>query len=255
MIMAGELFDSYGRPVIIPVAQDESSGLFDNYGRPLQVVNALPLTGGHITGDVTLDAGKTVDGVDVSAHAVDTSAHQVSGFEAGLVGQYQVGLPVMAASALTLTAEQIEACLFIVRRKSTYDRIAFQVTTAGAAGTIGRAGIYADNGSLYPGALVLDAGTIAVEGTGVKEISINQQLNKGIYWLVLVSDGTPAVKGHLAAMSPLGIGAADFGTLYTQGHYRKAAVGSGALAATFPASALLRIDYMPAICLRLASND
>jgi hypothetical protein len=49
--MTGELFDSYGRPVIIPVALDDSSGLFDNYGRPLQVVNALPLTGGHITGE------------------------------------------------------------------------------------------------------------------------------------------------------------------------------------------------------------
>ncbi len=56
--MAGELFDSYGRPVIIPVAFDDSSGLTDNYGRPLQVINALPLSGGTLTGDLNIGANK-----------------------------------------------------------------------------------------------------------------------------------------------------------------------------------------------------
>jgi hypothetical protein len=58
--MAGELFDSYGRPVIIPVAFDDSSGLSDNYGRPLVVVNAIPLSGGTLTGDLNIGANKIV---------------------------------------------------------------------------------------------------------------------------------------------------------------------------------------------------
>jgi len=37
--MVGELFDSYGRPVIVPVGFDEGSGLFDNYGRPIKVID------------------------------------------------------------------------------------------------------------------------------------------------------------------------------------------------------------------------
>lgn len=39
--------------------------------------NALTLVGPTVdlTGDITMDAGKTVDGVDVSAHAADASAH------------------------------------------------------------------------------------------------------------------------------------------------------------------------------------
>ncbi len=56
--MAGELFDSYGRPVVIPVAFDDSSGLTDNFGRPLVVVNAIPLTGGTMTGDLNIGANK-----------------------------------------------------------------------------------------------------------------------------------------------------------------------------------------------------
>jgi hypothetical protein len=56
--MPGELFDSYGRPVIIPVAFDDSSGLTDNFGRPLVVVNAIPLSGGTLTGDLNIGANK-----------------------------------------------------------------------------------------------------------------------------------------------------------------------------------------------------
>jgi len=57
-VMAGELFDSYGRPVVIPVAFDDSSGLTDNFGRPLVVVNAIPLTGGTMTGDLNIGSNK-----------------------------------------------------------------------------------------------------------------------------------------------------------------------------------------------------
>lgn len=35
----------------------------------------LPLAGGAITGDVTVTSGKTIDGVDISAHAVDYALH------------------------------------------------------------------------------------------------------------------------------------------------------------------------------------
>lgn len=38
----------------------------------------LPLAGGHMTGNITLDASRTVDGVDISAHAADPNAHHAA---------------------------------------------------------------------------------------------------------------------------------------------------------------------------------
>ena len=43
--------------------------------------------------------------------------------------------------------------------------------------------------------MLLDAGEMSVATTGVKTITINQQLTKGIYWLAVVSDGAPTLLG------------------------------------------------------------
>lgn len=51
----------------------------------------LPLSGGHISGNVTMSGGKTFDGVDISVHAADADAHHdtvtVSGSDLDLTGQ------------------------------------------------------------------------------------------------------------------------------------------------------------------------
>jgi hypothetical protein len=72
-----------------------------------------------------------------------------------------------------------------VPRSLSIDRIGAEVTTAGDAASTLTLCIYADDGSGYPGALVLNAGTVAADSTGVKEITLGspQALTPGTYWI------------------------------------------------------------------------
>lgn len=72
-------------------------------------------------------------------------------------------------------------------------RIGGEITAAGTAGCTYRLGIYADAG-MTPGALVLDAGTIAGDSATVQEITLGSTLvlTAGWYWLGGVLQGTPA---------------------------------------------------------------
>ncbi|KKK64549.1 hypothetical protein LCGC14_2983100, partial [marine sediment metagenome] len=101
-----------------------------------------------------------------------------------------------ANSTLAITADRLYALPCSITRPMTLDRLAFEVTGAGAGGTAARLGIYDDDGAGYPGALVVDAGTVLVDGVGVKAITINQAIEPGLYWLGLVSDGTPTIRAH-----------------------------------------------------------
>jgi hypothetical protein len=140
-----------------------------------------------------------VSDVDLSAHAADLSAHIRDLREIWRTGTYMPSLLFTndwIASAAALTANRLEAIGYPIPRTMIFDRIGFYVSTGGAPGTQARLGIYQDDGNCYPGTLVLDAGLVAVDSTGIKEITINQQLSKGLYWLVIISDGTPAVWGR-----------------------------------------------------------
>lgn len=79
---------------------------------------------------------------------------------------------------------------FIVSGDETFDSIGVNVTTSGAGST--RLGIYKnqEGRNAYPGPLILDAGTVAINTNGVKEIAINTLLTKGLYWLVHVQNVT-----------------------------------------------------------------
>lgn len=76
--------------------------------------------------------------------------------------------------------------------RTAVDRIACEVTSAGTTGAVVRLGIYEDNGENNPGALLVDAGTVDATTTGVKELTISQTLEPGLYWLVAVNQGTPS---------------------------------------------------------------
>ncbi len=65
----------------------------------------------------------------------------------------------------------------------TIDRIGCNVTTAGTAGHVARLGVYnADPGTGLPTTVRVDAGTVAVDTTGVKEVAITATLH-GLHWL------------------------------------------------------------------------
>lgn len=67
--------------------------------------------------------------------------------------------------------------LWMPRGGAAVDRIGITVKTAAGASETCRLGIYAANSSTFlPDALVVDAGTVAVDSTGVKEITISETI-------------------------------------------------------------------------------
>ena len=96
------------------------------------------------------------------------------------------------SSDLTLVANRLYATFFPVAHKQTWDRIGLDVQTAGGGGELARLGLYSLGTDGLPGALMLDAGTVAVDGTGDKEIVISHTLAPGWYFVALLSDSSTA---------------------------------------------------------------
>lgn len=91
--------------------------------------------------------------------------------------------PAGSSTSSTLGVGTLRLLPWIVHRAITIDRIGAEVTSAGDAGSKLRLGIYADNGNGYPGALVLDAGTIDGDSATVQSVTISQALSPGLYWV------------------------------------------------------------------------
>lgn len=192
-------------------------------------------------------------------HAADLDAHTYDIRQKLRTGQYFPPAPSFQDVPLALVANEILAIPFIVARALTVDRLAIHVTIAAAGGAIARLGIYEDGANLYPGDLVLDAGTVAVDGAAVVAATINQALTKGLYWLAIVSDNTPTVNCFYQSYPILGLVAATFGIENNQSVcWGQAAVGSGALADPFVGAAAIRTTathVAPVVAYRIASLD
>jgi len=88
---------------------------------------------------------------------------------------------------LTLVLNRLYAAPFRLNASGTADRIGIDVATAAAAGGVARLVIYSPDGTGgMPGAVVLDAGTVAIDTTGGKTITISQALSAGFYWLAVI---------------------------------------------------------------------
>lgn len=85
---------------------------------------------------------------------------------------------VLAVGTLRLTP-------FYVPHATTVSKIGAEVTVVGEAGSKVRLGIYSDTGKGYPGALLVDAGTINGDSATVQEITLEtaQALAPGLYWV------------------------------------------------------------------------
>jgi hypothetical protein len=112
--------------------------------------------------------------------------------------------PEGGRKAITTVPKSLTAAPFWVSEAQTFDRIGCEITGKGAAGSVVRLGVYADDGSGKPGALVLDAGTVPGDVSGPKEIAIRQTLHAGLYWLVSVGQGGSPQIRCLAATQVLG---------------------------------------------------
>jgi hypothetical protein len=103
-----------------------------------------------------------------------------------------------AAGAITQSTEY--AAMFPVANTVTVDRIGLEVTTQAALNVV-RLGIRQDN-NLYPGTLLLDAGTIDASGTGFLEIIISQLLAPGIYWVTATLQGGTGAQIRFRSVNP-----------------------------------------------------
>jgi len=154
----------------------------------------------------------------------------------------------------TLAADTLYAQPLPIPRAVTLDELAVQVTT-GDVGMKARLGIYEDNGSVYPGALVLDAGEVDVGSTGVKKTLITQALTKKLYWTVVISDGTPEMVRILRYWTPIGTKETQLGQLYS--HLTRTQT-YGVLPDPFPSGAnLVTVTTVPytMVVAHLASLD
>lgn len=87
-------------------------------------------------------------------------------------GRYISNSLAQASTAQNLTPNNLWFCPFVAPFDVTIDRLCVEVTTAGAASSLGRIGIYAVTGGV-PAALIRDAGTFDGSALGVKELTLD----------------------------------------------------------------------------------
>jgi hypothetical protein len=106
-----------------------------------------------------------------------------------------------------------------------FNTIGAYMLSNGGSGSVVRLGIYADNGACYPGALVVDAGTVASSSGAPAnlEISISETLSEGLYWLAIAPQvGTPpGLAGVNIGSNPI------FGSAYPGGVGQLSPMGTG----------------------------
>lgn len=162
----------------------------------------------------------------------------------------------MASATTAMSAALVENTLyampFYCGKSHTFQALSMDVTGLGGAGSVLRMGIYQDNGSGYPGALIIDGSTVAATTpTGGKSVSISQALSAGVwYWLAAAAQGsvtTPTVEagafggssGYILASGLSPLGGNGPGSSIDWGGYAAVSGASGALPGTYPASAPL----------------
>ncbi len=119
-------------------------------------------------------------------------------------GLYHFGITANVLSAYATAANVIDVLPFYVPEPQSFDRLAIHVTSASTGQA--RLGIYADNGDIYPGELVIDAGEVDTSTTGTKVRAIELTLDTGLYWIARLQSGTPTIRGvQTAAMIALGL--------------------------------------------------
>ena len=111
-------------------------------------------------------------------------------------------------------------CLpFWVPNAITVSELDVEVTAGGDSTSVYRMGIYADDGTGRPGALLLDAGTVLANsgGAGVPGVQaitgLSLALNPGVYWFAGVVQGTVGSQPTMRVITGAGIMPnLDFGT-------------------------------------------
>jgi hypothetical protein len=115
-------------------------------------------------------------------------------------GRYWVNGPGLSNANPTAAADQLILSPIEVPLDCTLDRIGIWVAVAGSAGALVRLGIYAYNGG-FPGALLLDAGTVDVTSIGFKSATISLAVTAGFYFAGAVQQGAPTTRAGLDGLA------------------------------------------------------
>ena len=81
---------------------------------------------------------------------------------------YRAGNSTGSSTIYVPTINYMFSQIMCFSEEITIDRLAIYVSTAGAAGSVARMGLYADDGALHPGQLIYGSGEIDTTATGQK---------------------------------------------------------------------------------------
>lgn len=160
----------------------------------------LALVGGTMQGEIDMNSQK-ITGLAAATDAADAARYDqllaVSDYprklQTATVRWVMPGWHIRFFTASSLPAGWIQYIPIFVSETTTYIRIGIEVTTA-AGGSTAELRIYNWNGGV-PGTLVLAPGSVDTSTTGLKEITISQQLTRGYYFLAVRPTALIAVNG------------------------------------------------------------
>lgn len=178
-------------------------------------------------------AGECIEG-QLAEHEASIDAHSYQLMDRLRTGKNQILLPAYTFGSTTVVANRLVGTYILIPRAMTLSHLVIEVTSAATAGKIARLGIYNVGDNLYPGSLLLDAGTVAVDSTGLKALQISggQALTKGVYFIAVISDGTPTLRNYSTAWSPIGANNTNLAGIVTSLY--KGSESPTALADPFP---------------------
>ena len=175
-----------------------------------------------------------------TAYDLTVTKSQLVQFRSGLYYANILG----GLAATTVAHETTYYIPLIVQNQFTADQLTIRGATGLLSGTF-RLGIYNDTAGV-PSTLLLDAGTGSVTGASVVNITINQVLPIGIYWLAFCQQGTAP-----GTPSYSGTGTGNSGTFHSnimgktsptvagiQGYTQSSVTGAFATAGTLATSTL-----------------
>lgn len=183
------------------------------------------------TDEMVIPAIKTADLTTTDGHTIKYDAANdkfIMGAPAGGGGDGSIYFPFRtnayylgdfcqwSGSAMNPTHDRLYYVPITIPSSTTITRIGTYVSTGASAGSTIRLGLYNDGGG-KPGTLITDAGTVAANSTGEKEITISQTLAAGRYFMcagINITGGTLAT--YRTALTDSGIGVLGHGDSTSQ---------------------------------------
>ena len=163
---------------------------------------------------------------------ISNTVRNGAGFARRLRQNRWFAAPVGATSPVSPEFNKLCIVPVTFQRAVSIDKLGIVVSTAVPASTI-RLGIYSDSGVGYPGALIIDGGTVDTSTTGSKTVTITKTtLPPGTYYLAYVPQGAAGVAVQGFPLTVIDFPSATQGGL-TLGVMPTTAAVSGALPATW----------------------